>query len=174
METGTLVILGQPVTFCLPPHVPVPRKGRCPGSGKGRKPRAGAPAAKPKVAPKKTTAPKPRAKNPAPEQPPQERKAREAEVDRLLKKPTHYGTPIGRIVSMFQDVAERLGWKLDKPTMKASFTNRNGSGDVELVPQGYKTTVTLPGKQPHSRIWKNPADAFNHVSSQLRRSELPG
>lgn len=163
----TLTILGRPLTFSSQVEacrIGKVRPGPCP---KGITPDA------PGVVPKKTTAPKPQAKKPAPEQPPQERKAREAEVDRLLKKPTHYGTPIGRIISMFQDVAERLGWKLDKPTMKASFTNRNGSGDVELIPQGYKTTVTLPGKLPHSRIWKNPADAFNHVNSQLRRSELP-
>jgi hypothetical protein len=101
------------------------------------------------------------------------RQQREAEVDRLLKKPSHYGTPIGAVVEMFKDVAARLGWRLDRPAMKASFTNRNGTGDVELVPEGYKTTIAKTGAAPQSRIWKNAADAFSHVGTQLRRDELP-
>lgn len=144
------------------------------GAPRTRKPatKGAAPAGKPAAA-KKTAAPKGKGKGKAPS-PAGTRSSQEAEAARLLKKPSHHGTLTGRIIAIFRDVAERLGWKLDEPVMKATFTNRNGTGEVELVPQGYKTTVTRTGKQPQSRIWKNPADAFSHVSSQLHRSELPG
>lgn len=166
----TLSILGKPLTFSTTSRVEACRVGKvrpgpCPkgtpntGEGGGIAKKA---VAKKAVAPKKAVAKK--------AAPSTSGATRAAEVKRLLAKKAHAGTPMDMVHRMFDTVADRPGWTVNKADMSAAFKGRHGTSTVRMIPEGYETQVTrpTPDGQPHveTRIWRNIGDAFDHARNQ--------
>lgn len=126
----TLSVLGKPIEVgiecCLAPR----HKGPCRKGGYGpkisgpHKPRAKK-ASAPKAAPKAS----PKAGEPG---------HRVAEVERIMSKPTHQGTPTSAIRHMFQDAAARPGWLWNPHAMTLTYNGTHGRAGVELVSGGFR------------------------------------
>ena len=170
METCTLVINGKPVTFCMPPDSPVPRKGPCPGKGKG----AGLKekvkkTLKPKAVPKgtKKTAP---AKKPAPKKgtapaPAESDADREAQVKKMTGKPFHHGYKMAYVIDRLKKLANAMGGNFDRDKMIARVTTKHGTGEMRMTPQGWQVNIQRTNSAPYTRVFKDVESAAAQIES---------
>lgn len=141
METQiTLTILGRPLTFsssveaCKTIKVGNRFKpGPCPKNpGKGE-------TGKTKALPKKAT-------KPPGLLPDEERKAaeekrvrRDAEIEKIMNKPDHFGLPSSQIPKALTDVALFPGWETPLlRSMSIQYRGKHGYGSISLHPQGWQ------------------------------------
>lgn len=159
MDTHTLVINGKPLTFCMPPDVPVPRKGRCPGKG-------GAVKKAVKKAVAKKAEPKAPGKKPS---------AREAAIASLKEsareitsKPEHLGKPMKQVIGQFRELGKAPGRTFDEDVMQLKWKHKNGSGTVWMRPQGFRAEVhRKEAGRDASQMFTDLAEAAAWVDSRL-------